>query len=129
MHKALAWFITFNFVNVTWVFFRAKDFDDALKVLHGMFVGPLVLPAALTSRLPSLESMGIKTGTWSKIFYQDPLIIAWLAGGLILVLLFRNSMELQQRFKTDLYHLAATLFLFLSLFMLSRKSEFIYFNF
>lgn len=35
--RLLAWFITFNFVNVAWVFFRAADFTDALRVLHGMF--------------------------------------------------------------------------------------------
>lgn len=33
----LAWFITFNFINVAWVFFRAKEWGDALKVLTGMF--------------------------------------------------------------------------------------------
>ena len=33
----VAWLITFNFVNITWVFFRAKEWDDALKVLGGMF--------------------------------------------------------------------------------------------
>lgn len=34
--KWLAWLITFNFVNITWVFFRAKDMDAALRVLTGM---------------------------------------------------------------------------------------------
>lgn len=34
--KWLAWLVTFNFINITWVFFRAKDMDDALKVLSGM---------------------------------------------------------------------------------------------
>jgi len=33
----LAWFITFNFVNIAWVFFRAKEWGDAVKVLSGMF--------------------------------------------------------------------------------------------
>ena len=37
LNKFLAWFITFNFVNIAWVFFRAKEWDDALKVLKGMF--------------------------------------------------------------------------------------------
>ena len=32
----LAWFLTFNFVNLAWVFFRARDFDAALRVLSGM---------------------------------------------------------------------------------------------
>ncbi len=37
MNKILAWFITFNFVNMAWIFFRAKEWDDAIKVLSGMF--------------------------------------------------------------------------------------------
>lgn len=36
MPNWLGWFLTFNFVNVTWVFFRAQDLDDAFKVLRGM---------------------------------------------------------------------------------------------
>jgi len=34
--KAAAWLLTFAFVNVTWVFFRAKTGADALRILHGM---------------------------------------------------------------------------------------------
>jgi len=37
MNKVLAWIITFNFVNIAWVFFRAKDMESAEKVLSGMF--------------------------------------------------------------------------------------------
>jgi alginate O-acetyltransferase complex protein AlgI len=33
-----AWFMTFNFVNISWVFFRAKEWEDAVKVLKGMFI-------------------------------------------------------------------------------------------
>ena len=32
----LAWLITFNFINISWVFFRAKEWGDAVKVLGGM---------------------------------------------------------------------------------------------
>ena len=37
MNALLAWFITFNFINITWIFFRAKEWDDAVNVLYGMF--------------------------------------------------------------------------------------------
>ena len=43
MNTILAWFITFNFVNIAWIFFRAKEWDDAIKVLKGMFFGDLVV--------------------------------------------------------------------------------------
>ncbi|MDF1876057.1 MBOAT family protein, partial [Sulfurimonas sp. SAG-AH-194-I05] len=36
MNQFLAWFITFNFVNITMIFFRAKEWDDVIKVLSGM---------------------------------------------------------------------------------------------
>jgi len=32
----LSWLITFNFINIGWVFFRAKTLHDAQKVLKGM---------------------------------------------------------------------------------------------
>lgn len=36
MPTALAWLLTFVFVNITWVFFRAKTMEDAERVLRGM---------------------------------------------------------------------------------------------
>ncbi|MDX4070079.1 MBOAT family O-acyltransferase, partial [Aliarcobacter skirrowii] len=45
MNTILAWFITFNFVNIAWIFFRAKEWDDAIKVLSSMFsLDNVVLP-------------------------------------------------------------------------------------
>jgi len=37
LYSWIAWIITFNFVNITWIFFRAKEWDDAIKVLSSMF--------------------------------------------------------------------------------------------
>ena len=54
--KIVAWFVTFNFVNVAWVFFRAKSWDDATKVLHGMFV-PLFRDTTLESTIVSIYLM------------------------------------------------------------------------
>jgi len=33
----LSWFITFNFINIAWIFFRADDFNAAIKILSAMF--------------------------------------------------------------------------------------------
>ena len=129
MHTLLAWFITFNFVNIAWIFFRAKDFDDALKVLHGMFLGPLVLPTFLAEKLDFLDGTLIEFGQWSQIFYSEPLVLAWILAGFIIVLGFKNSMEAREKFQPNLYYLFLTVLFFLSIFILYRKSEFIYFNF
>jgi alginate O-acetyltransferase complex protein AlgI len=66
MPKILAWFITFNFVNITWVFFRAREFKDATKILKGMF-------------------------DLKQFVMINPLIFVALAFGLIIVLAFKNS--------------------------------------
>lgn len=130
MHTLLAWFITFNFINIAWVFFRAKDFDDAHKVLHGMFLGPLVLPTFLAPKLGFLASAPIvEFGQWSQVFYSEPLMLAWILAGFVIVLSFKNSMEMREKFQPNLYYLFLTVLFFLSIFILYRKSEFIYFNF
>ena len=130
MHTYLAWFITFNFVNVTWVFFRAKDFDDAMKVLHGMFFGTFPLPTPLASKFAFLEQWGVVFGGgWISDIKKEPSIVIWLIVGFILILAFQNSMQIKNRFKPNIYHMVATIGFFLSIFMLNRKSEFIYFNF
>ena len=52
INKILAWIITFNFVNITFIFFRAHDLNDASRVLSSMFsLDNIVLPKALEGKL------------------------------------------------------------------------------
>jgi len=125
----LAWFITFNFVNVTWVFFRAKEWDDALKVLHGMFFGTLVLPVPLAHKLSYLSQYGVEFGNWLSGVGAKREIFAWMFAVFVVTFLFKNSMQLRKYFKPNFFYMLATILFFLSIFILYRKSEFIYFNF
>ena len=130
LNRVLAWFITFNFINIAWVFFRAKEFDDALKVLHGMFFGTVILPGSFESKFATLKEFGvIFGGGWLTEIYKDPFILLWLILASIGVIFFKNSMEWKDSFKANYLYLTSTILLFLSIFLLSRKSEFIYFNF
>ena len=59
MPQVLAWLLTFLFVNVGWVFFRAHSVFDALAILRAMAGwNGLVLPASLArfAPLPFIES-------------------------------------------------------------------------
>jgi hypothetical protein len=130
MHTLLAWFVTFNFINITWVFFRAKTFDDALKVLHGMFAGTLILPTPIESKLSFLKTWGVQFGGgWLEEVKADPKIAVWLFLGFVIVLACKNSMQIRDRFKPNIFYMIATILFFLSILILYRKSEFIYFNF
>jgi alginate O-acetyltransferase complex protein AlgI len=121
----LAWLITFNFVNIAWVFFRAKEWDDALKVLGGMFgLDNVVLPSFLASKLAVLGNYGVEFDIVEKN------LIVWLSVGFLLVLVFKNSIEKVKTFKPNLYHsLFMISLLIMSILMLSKESEFLYFNF
>ena len=132
MNKILAWFITFNFINITWIFFRAKEWDDALKVLKGMFgLSGIVLPNFLLAKLEFLSKYGVGFGVGGFIEkVGDKSTFLFILFGFILVLLFKNSTknleQLKFNFKTIL--LSAALFAF-SILSLNKISEFLYFNF
>jgi len=129
MPVILAWFITFNFINISWVFFRALNFDAALKVLKGMFLGAFVLPSSLESYLEGMKGVGIEFGHWSRLYGHENYMGLVILAAFFIVLVLPNSMEWQKKFKTNFFYMLFTVICFLSIFMLYRKSEFIYFNF
>lgn len=110
MNPILAWFLTFNFINISWVFFRSKSWSDAISIIRSMF---------------SVESLG------SVDVSKSLLIIL----SLYLVLFFKSSMELL--IKTDIlvrYFLTILLFVVSilqinNLIVSSSVSEFLYYNF
>ncbi|RXK07215.1 MBOAT family O-acyltransferase [Halarcobacter bivalviorum] len=109
--KIIAWFITFNFVNIAWVFFRAKEWEDAIKVLKAMF--------------------GFSNIIWQNLYLMQSFYVIL---GFVLIILFRNSNELFKKFKPVYLYFSFILFIFsilqLNNFMISgNNSEFLYFNF
>ena len=129
MNSVLAWFITFNFINIAWVFFRATSFDSALKVLHGMFLGEFILPASITKYAEFMSDTGFKFGHWSKLYQYDNYMGLWFIAAFVVIVSFPNSMQWKEKFKTNFFYMGLTILFFLSIFLLHRKSEFIYFNF
>ncbi|WP_374639314.1 MBOAT family protein [Hydrogenophaga sp.] len=59
--KSLAWLVTFLFVNVAWVFFRANSLEDAMRVLRGM----VDLPGTLALTTADIPTAGFAWGGWS----------------------------------------------------------------
>jgi D-alanyl-lipoteichoic acid acyltransferase DltB (MBOAT superfamily) len=126
----LSWFITFNFVNVTWVFFRADSFDDALKVLRGMFAGPIVLPAALQSKLGFLSDWGVHFGSYLEAVGAGMYDVVKLFLALSILLVAKNSIQMTFETRMTYTKVAYSAVLFLvSVLSMNRISEFIYFNF
>lgn len=113
MPAALGWLITFNFVNFSFVFFRAREWSDAVKVLKGM-----------------CGLSGVEFGRHAMAAVQGKDQILLLAAALAMVLATRNSVQMAETFRPGW---KSTLFLAVAacyaLFNMSRVSEFLYFQF
>lgn len=138
MPKVMAWIITFNFINIAWVFFRAKEWDDAIKVLSGMFdFTNIIVPERLHEYILFLDGTGISFGQVFASTSNSNYFVPWLAVGFIL-LWSKNSMELTKYPKLlnvkdislfKLSYFAIILFIALVAMSLQAYTEFIYFNF
>jgi alginate O-acetyltransferase complex protein AlgI len=128
--RIAAWFLTFNFVNLAWVFFRARTWNDALKVLAGMAgkSGVMLAPSA-EKDLSFLKQYGVSFG--EPFFRAIDKSAAYLLGASLLLALFaRNSDQLAAAFRPSKTMLALTILLAVSaLISMNKVSEFLYFNF
>ena len=132
MPKVLAWFITFNFINIAWVFFRAKEWEDAIRILHSMLgVDGIVFTQEYEKYLSFLSSYDwISFGQVTQNIGDGFKVLIWIIVTCILLLFFKNSMEKLKNFKLNLFNsLYMIILLVSSMLLLSRKSEFLYFNF
>ncbi len=123
MPRILAWFITFNFINVTWIFFRARTWEDALRVLRAM--GDI----RRTALSPYFERLGINFG--SLVFMHVNTNILYVLAFLLLISVFmKNSNELSQAFRPNWKNAVAVIIVaFYTLLSLHNVTEFLYFNF
>ncbi|MDD3852232.1 MAG: MBOAT family protein [Syntrophomonadaceae bacterium] len=130
MNIILAWFLTFNFVNFAWVFFRAESFGEALTVLRAMAgMNGVVLPQAWA---PYLSKLGAGTYLIGEIAMSQYLTqaIPMLLIFLVVVLTMKNSIELALKFKPGLINsIFIAIIMVASILSLTRISEFLYFNF
>lgn len=127
----LAWLITFNFVNMAFVFFRADSVGRALGILKGMCGGNgVVLHKSLNStpvlsRLPIVFDRG-----WLKVVAANDKTIGYIALALLAAYLCRNSTEIVQKMRPAWTWFAAMLVVFVwTMFEMGRVSEFLYFQF
>ncbi len=97
MPNLLAWFLTFNFVNICWVFFRAKNFENALNVLSGMIgLKGIVIPKLLEGKLAFLSHYGIQFGPLNITDINLQIKIDWFIFYCVLYLMITNFNKLKK---------------------------------
>jgi len=133
--KPIAWLLTFAFVNLTWVFFRAKTGEDALRILHGM----VDIQSIYQPLIGAKSILNISWSGWlgdlllhlfpSSLVSQLPIYLA-ITFGFILIFQKNSVAVIQGRITTAKVLICALLFSAALLVSLTQTSSvFLYFNF
>jgi alginate O-acetyltransferase complex protein AlgI len=136
MPPVLAWLLTFAFVNVAWVFFRAETLNDAVRVLVGM----VDIRSAFGHTVNSIPTSDLAWGGWMSdillkflpisLVGQLPIYLAIIVA--FIVISQKNSMEIVASEAIGAKKLVHYVILFsiAMYFSLSTTSSvFLYFNF
>jgi alginate O-acetyltransferase complex protein AlgI len=129
----LGWILTFNFINITWVFFRSDNFETVKMILSGMIgFNEIVLPEKLAQKLAFLNTYGVEF-TESYLSnsglsgIKDLILIPLL---IIFVLIAKNTQELSKSITyKPLVAVTLGLITVCGLIYLNRPSQFLYFQF
>lgn len=126
--KLLAWFITFQFVNAAWVFFRATSVSEAITVLKSMAgLNGLSLPSELQGTFLKKINLPYYDFTLADNFFD---MTGLLLGAFLIAVLAKNSMFYREHLKPKLgYAIFISALIIYSVFQLQHVSEFLYFNF
>lgn len=128
MPKLAGWFITFQFVNATWVFFRAPSVSEAITVLKTMAgLHGVSLPSELQSTFLQKLNLPFYDFTLTENFFE---ICALLLAAFLIAVFAKNSMYFRENLKPNVgYALFISALIIYSVFQLQQVSEFLYFNF
>jgi len=125
----LAWFLTFNFLNLSFVVFRADSLKDAVSVFRAMFSGDLVLDYRWYEKFTFLHGK-VEFGAWLQHVSATYHSLWYLLFAFVGVLVFYNSQKITNIMKPNMKFLVAgTLVFTVAVLQMHRVSEFLYFNF
>jgi hypothetical protein len=152
----IAWTITFMAVVISWVPFRSESINGAANILIGMTgINGLVLPESYIAKLNNMLGFGDYLLSIGIMFKQSILIVdakkllLSLFVLLTITLLMPNTQEFMKNYEsklklykdkvpenswtkwspTFLWSLFITILIAISLLLISKESEFLYFQF
>lgn len=134
LHPALAWLLTFAFVNLSFMLFRADSVADAIafaKMLLVMDFGPVNETVLNAFRLPEIQFL-VRTIPQMDFLESSPglLLTGFHGGAMMLILGTRNACDYGKRFRPAPGVILITALLLLwCILSFSGVSTFLYFNF
>jgi D-alanyl-lipoteichoic acid acyltransferase DltB (MBOAT superfamily) len=127
--QILAWFLTFNFINVSMIFFRAKNIENAIKILRGMCgLEGIIIPKIGIKSIGLLKNFDVKIGSY--LYPEDYLMILYIVASFYIIHKLKNSMELEKEVKlNERIGILCGFSFIICILGLNKITEFIYFNF
>lgn len=130
--RAVNWVLTFGFVNIMWIFFRADSMKDAWQFIgritewdFGKIRGSILSKFNLVEIDFLLRKLHIETEPGSPV-----LLLLFLAVSMLIILGCRNVYEQTEKFRPSVFKIAACAVLLVwCVFSFSGISTFLYFNF
>ncbi|HEX3031895.1 MAG TPA: MBOAT family protein [Bacillota bacterium] len=134
--KLAGWVVTFVYVVIAWVFFRAENFSQALVVLKGMVNLQQLgfYPGQVMPFLQDLFTITSPADLWQLSSFRTPVML-WgklvgLALALAVVFLNLNSRQWKENLVPNKkWALAVTVMFLAGMLGLNRISQFLYFQF
>lgn len=132
--RFVAWLLTFLFVHLTWVFFRAESVDQAWQIIKAMFgQTDIILYYKFAESLSFLGQYGVKFERMLDVVSGDGWTIPVILLGLLLCWFGRTSLQVVDRFKpkalTAVLVAAAMIGCMITQIYFRVSYEFIYFQF
>ncbi|EPN1614189.1 MBOAT family O-acyltransferase [Cronobacter turicensis] len=134
MPNAIAWLVTFLYVDLAWVFFRAHSMDDAMRIIKAMFTLP-GSPAMNTMAIENMSFMGTMADSISRFMpdgvaiYAAPIVMAAIG---FAICAQKNSIEIVatgEITKRKMMFVGIISLLGLYMVLHTTSAVFLYFNF
>ena len=120
LNSFISWLITFNLINILWIFFRSKNIENALKVIRSM------LDFSTINKLVRAEYF-----TKANLYFEKGTTLSILFLAIYFTLVYRKnsySKIVNLKYKS-ISIIENSLYFIMSVLLLNRISEFLYFNF
>ena len=130
----ITWAMTFVFINVTWVFFRADSINDACTLIGSIGqcnFGPIAAELLAAFSLPELTFvLNLVPGISILQVFPALLLILFVAVSLIIALFFNNAYEKMVNFRAEpLGMISIAVLAVWCVLSFAGVSTFLYFNF
>jgi D-alanyl-lipoteichoic acid acyltransferase DltB (MBOAT superfamily) len=135
LNHFLSWFITFNFVNIAWVFFRANSMSDACTILSKMFDFRYVISHLNRDALDQYVRLFFVSLTGDIFhFYVLPQLLMAIVACLAITLFLPNTRQMVERFCEPSVIKTVVLWccftgIVLKLFGVYQQADFLYWQF